>query len=213
LSQQLKIKELSLRCYILVLVFISSLATSVQAATTAVLQDPELAQLLSFYQSIDRLETSFHQVKRMKQMKMQLKSEGRLKIHRPDEVQWEITKPSHVLAAFDQKTVRLETGEGEQKTVQVLNRNDLSERKEAQALKSLTTWMQMDPVALSQEYEIQKLQPEYYQFTPKQKESSPFEKIELKISQKKFIRELSLFEKSGDTIQITFETPQFQIKK
>lgn len=173
----------------------------------------QLTQLLGFYKSIDSLQVGFHQEKKLKDMKSPLKSEGTLKVQRPDQVQWEIVKPSRVLVTLSPSLISLESGEGDSKTVQSFKRGDLAQGKESRALEGLVSWLQVDAIALSKEYRVMKTGEREYQFEPRAIETSPFEKLQMKLSLKKHIEKLLLFEKSGDLLEISFGSPKVTFKK
>jgi outer membrane lipoprotein-sorting protein len=204
-----------LRYHIFFITFVLSslLIITAKAASSLMETDPELQNLLSFYKKTERLETNFHQTKKMKGLKMLLNSDGKLVIQKPDQVIWEVQKPARMRAELTQQSIRLETGEGAEKTVQVLDQKSLGERKEAQSLKALKAWLEMDADLLKKDYQVTKLGPSQFLFEPFDKNSSPFEKLEMKISQGKYVQELIISEKSGDQMQISFTAPKVILKK
>src|SRR5688572_2724681 len=70
----------------------------------------ELARELAFYKTVARLEASFTQTKRLKDLEMNLKSRGTLKFFPPDRVEWLIFSPSRVKVVFDREEMRVESG-------------------------------------------------------------------------------------------------------
>src|SRR4051812_614438 len=90
-------------------VFLTSLSQFVKAAPVG---PEELAQLLKFYAPIRSLSVPFQQMKHLSEMGIDLRSEGRLTVHRPDEIIWEILKPSHLTVVIDKTAVRLSEGDG-----------------------------------------------------------------------------------------------------
>jgi hypothetical protein len=193
--------------YIWILFFIAS-----GVCKNAVIDEKELSQVLGMYKAIAKMEVPFHQVKKLKEINLPLSSDGILKVQQPDVI-WEIKKPSHLVVFLTPQQIRIESGDGTEKSTQVIHRGDLGQGKESQSLQSLVSWLQMDAHQLSQEYAISRLANQEYLFEPRAKAVSPFEKLQMTLSSKKYVQHLTLFEKSGDSIEISFGEPKIEPKK
>src|SRR5262249_12941820 len=84
-------------------------AQPVNAART--LDSAQLGEALKFYQSMAEINVSFEETKHLKDMGLDLKSNGRLRVVRPDQVEWEILNPSHLLLKINKKTIEMISGE------------------------------------------------------------------------------------------------------
>jgi outer membrane lipoprotein-sorting protein len=171
-----------------------------------------LEEVSDFYKSIDQLEVGFHQEIKLKDMKSPIKLVGILKVSQPNQIRWEILKPSHLLVNLNEKEIIVENGEGESKTVQVFKRGDMTLNKENKALESMVGWIKMDLNALKKDYGVTQFAVNEFLFVPYSKESSFFQKLKMKVTKNKNIEKITLFEKSGDLIEITFGKPKIKIK-
>jgi hypothetical protein len=118
-----------------------------------------------------------------------------------------------VVAELDSQFMRIESGEGAQKTVQKMARSEMSSRKETQSLKSLIVWLQMEPKAILSDYHVEKLGRGHFRFEPINLQESPFKKLELHSSDGQFVDQLTIFEKSNDLISIDFKSPKVKLSK
>jgi outer membrane lipoprotein-sorting protein len=164
----------------------------------------ELAQLLKFYAPIQALTVSFQQTKHLHEMGLELRSSGRLEIHRPDQIVWEILKPSHLWVSIDKEKFRLKEGDGAE---QVFELNQLSQENAARGVGLLKPWLLLDVKALSEQYAVEKVRPGFYVFTPKS-DVKFFKAMDVTIGKAGHMEKMLLHEPSGDTLEIAFGTPK-----
>lgn len=182
-------------------------ATSFAADLTQAIDERELAKRLQFYQSIATLDVEFKQVKTLPDLKVKLESEGKLKLMRPDQVIWEITKPSRVLIQFKDRQVRVESGIGAEQSVQTWKLDDMPKGKDSKSINALMPWLQLDANALSKLYKVSSLGPNKLRFDPKEPDKSAFKRIEITLSSNGRLDLLHIEESSGDEMDIHFKTP------
>lgn len=186
------------------------LAISLVASAKNAVDKTQLEKALKFYQNISSLKVTFKQVKTLQGLNLKLYSDGNLSVKRPDYVAWEITKPSPLKLTLDKKAVEIVSGSGEDKNVQTFSLTEGTGERAAQALAHLAAWLKLDAQALSDQYEIFELEKKIFEFVPKEKESSPFKAITMKLGPAGHLSHLTLAEISGDTIEIDFARPTIE---
>src|SRR6185312_8598115 len=137
----------------LLLASIVSVAIHV-AIAGELISEKELTEKLKLYASISTLDVSFRQTKTLKDMNLQLKSEGRLQLRRPDRVVWEITQPSPVRVSLDHSQIEIQTGTGPDTQVQTIKTGEAPSEQAAQSLTALIAWLSLDSHALASQYLI-----------------------------------------------------------
>ena len=189
-----------------VLLLISAVSFTAKADSPLNLE--QLRTLFKPYESVSELQVSFQQRKTISGLKKPLLSEGELRLQKPDFVQWTVLKPSFLRIEMQKKQMRLETGsDPKNKRTQVLSESETG------SLTSLVAWMRMDAGLLAEQYQVTSLGSRRYAFVPKNPASFPMEKMEIEMGAQDFLKTLTLFEKSGDRIEITFATPQVKRTK
>jgi outer membrane lipoprotein-sorting protein len=181
------------------------LGVTLCAADTPV-TEAQLGEKLRFYAGIATLESDFHQVKDLKELGMQMKSEGRLTLKRPDSVIWEIRKPAHVKVELDLKKIRITSGDGASATVQTFTADQMPKDKDASSLRDLVAWLKLDAHALADQYVITKTTEDHFNFAPKK--TGPFRTMEMDLSKAGHLKTLTLNETSGDRMILSFERPR-----
>lgn len=195
---------------ILTLLSIAYSQLAISAPTATEVAEADLAKRLQFYQSISKLSVDFKQIKTLKELGVKLESEGKLELIRPSQVIWEIKKPSRVLIRFDQKQIRIESGEGKDVSIQVVKMEDIPKGRESKSIGGLMAWLQLDAHALSEQYIVTSSQAKKLMFSPKQKDNSVFKSIELTLSSTGHLEILHIWEGSGDEIEIQFSAPRIE---
>ncbi len=168
--------------------------------------ETQLGEKLRFYAGIATLEADFHQVKDLKELGMQMKSEGRLTLRRPDTVIWEIRKPAHVKVELDLKGIRITSGDGRAATVQAFSADQMPKDQDASSLHDLVAWLKLDAHALAEQYTITKTTENHFDFAPKK--AGPFRSMEMDLSKAGQLEKLTLNETSGDRMILSFERPR-----
>jgi hypothetical protein len=179
---------------------------SARSAVAVPVTEQELAAKLRFYAKIGTLETDFHQVKVLKELGMEMKSEGRLTLKRPDSVVWEVTKPAPVKVELGRAGVRITNGEGASARVENFPTAEMPKEGSASSLHDLVAWLRLDAHALSTQYAIAKTAPDHFIFTPKK--PGPFRTMEMDLSQDGHLKKLVLNEATGDQMRLTFAKPR-----
>jgi outer membrane lipoprotein-sorting protein len=174
------------------------------AAETPVTEN-ELATKLRYYSSIRALEADFRQVKNLREMGMQMKSEGRLTLRRPDSVIWEVTKPARVKVELTSAGIRITSGEGTTATVQSFSAAQMPKDGDALGLHDLVAWLRLDAHALSEQYTITRTTTDHFIFAPKK--IGPFKTMEMDLSGAGQLTKLVLNESSGDQMTLQFGKP------
>jgi hypothetical protein len=159
------------------------------------------------------LSVDFKQLKILKDLRVEIPSEGRLKLKGREQVIWEVTKPSLVRLTFDHKTIKIESGEGADYSVQTLKASDIPKGKESKNIAALEAWLQMDARALSKKYLVTSTGPSTLRFTSKELEKSSFRSVEMNLTSSGHLERLHIAEGSGDEIDIRFGTPTVAYKR
>ena len=171
-----------------------------------------LKEKLKLYASISTLEVDFKQTKTLKDMNLQLKSEGHLKLQRPDHLVWEITRPSPVSVSLDRNEILIRTGKGQDAQTQSFKTTDAQSDQASQSLTGLITWLNLDSKALAEQYDIYATSQQTFRFKPKQKNSTPFESLEMEMGSGGQLKHLTIHELSGDLLDIEFGKPRLTSK-
>lgn len=177
-----------------------------QAATP--ISEQTLAEKLKAYASISSLEVDFKQTKTLRDMGLQLKSEGHLKIKRPDHLIWEITKPSPISVSLNQKEILIRSGKGADAQTQTFQVSDAPSGQAVKSLTGLITWLNLDSKAIAEQYLVYAIGQQSFRFEPKQKNSTPFENLEMTLDSDGHLKHLTLHELSGDSLDIEFGKPK-----
>jgi outer membrane lipoprotein-sorting protein len=188
---------------------IVSLCASAGPSESSV-SEGELTEKLRFYATLGSLEADFHQVKDLRELGMQMKSEGRLTLRRPDSVIWEVTKPARVRVELGSAGVRITSGDGQAASVQTFSADQMPKDRDASSLHDLVAWLKLDAHVLAAQYTITKTTGDHFVFTPKK--SGPFKTMEMDLSRAGHLEKLILNETSGDRMTLTFGRPRM-IKK
>lgn len=189
--------------------FVLTLCSAAAAETTSV-TEAQLAEHLRLYSTIKTLEADFHQVKDLRELGMQMKSEGRLTLRRPDAVTWEVRKPARVKVELDPNGMRITSGEGKTATVQTFSTAQMgasmSGDKDASSLRDLVAWLKLDAHALAEQYAIATTGGNRFFFTPKK--PGPIASMEMELAKAGHLSKLVLNESSGDRMTLEFSRPK-----
>ncbi len=189
----------------LLLIMLLTPCTALAAAEFKV-SEAELGEKLRFYTTFQSLEADFHQVKDLKEMGLQMKSEGRLTLKRPDTVVWEVTKPAHVKVELGAAGIRITTGEGVSATIQNYPADQMPKEGDGASLHDLVAWLKLDAHALANQYAITRTNADHFIFAPKK--NGPFKTMEMDLSGAGHLEKLILHEASGDQMTLRFGKPR-----
>ncbi|HEX4924914.1 MAG TPA: outer membrane lipoprotein carrier protein LolA [Bdellovibrionales bacterium] len=191
-----------------ILILLTGAALGARGAEDVRLSAEALAEKLKQYETIDSLEATFKQSKRFKDLTIELKSDGRIKLERKKRiVVWEVLRPSPLKATLLQDELRLESGEGASRVEQTIKTANVG-KKAASGLTMLVAWLELDAVRLSKDYDVARAADGRFLFTPKAKQENPFERLEMWLDSKGFMSKLKVLETSGDQFQIEFSAPK-----
>jgi outer membrane lipoprotein-sorting protein len=190
--------------------FLVAAAVCGQAATPV--SEQELAENLKLYASISHLEVGFKQTKTLKDMGIQLKSEGKLTLTRPDQVVWEIKSPGSVRISFNKSEIRIQSGKGADATTQVLKVGEASSDQAEKSMAGMMAWLNLDSKSLYDQYNIFAEGKHTFRFEPKQKSASPFSDLQMILGSDGQLNHLTIHELSGDVIDTEFDRPKI-VKK
>lgn len=172
-----------------------------------------LRQRLKFYSQVNELETTFSQTKFLSDMGVELKSEGRFQLRRPQQVVWEIVKPGRVRIEMTRDEIVVTSGEGASQSKRVLKVSAIPDEKDIKSLKNLVSWLELDAQALSEEYSVFAVGKQAFRFVPKNAKLSAFKELEMTLANGGHLSRLVIHEPSGDRMDITFGTPRKKHRK
>ncbi len=179
-------------------------------AAAAPLSSTALAERLHLYQSICRLDTTFSQVKRFKQMAMKLESRGSLHVERPSGFEWKVTEPSPLSVSLRGGILKITSGVGKSAETQVFKLETFGEANASRELRSLTSlmaWLSMDAAKLAAVYRVEATGDDFT-FIPKDASASPFVQLNLRLAKSGALERLEIEERSGDSVSLTFAPPK-----
>lgn len=191
----------------ILIVFSALMSHAVMAASRAV-DAAELNDALKLYRSMTELNVEFEQNKHLKDIAMDLKSSGRLKVLPPDLVVWEILKPSPLSVKIDHDRVQIESGSGASKTTQTLALSEMGKDRATQGLGVLMPWLLLDSKRLAEDYRISETEKKSFSFEPRSSKPKFFTRIEARLGRSGALQSLLLTELSGDTLEIKFNEPK-----
>lgn len=187
------------------------LISSLLNASHRIIPELELSERLKFYQKIKTLHTDFHQVKSIKSIGMELKSEGEMRLELPGKVVWTIKKPSFSKVELEGNTIKMTSGQGAEQKTQTMVLGKETDPNVSKAILSMMAWMRMDVPEIEKSYVISELGKNEFRCEPKNPAVSVFAALNFKLHPKGHVEELKIEEKSGDLIQIEFDKPQIKL--
>lgn len=176
--------------------------------TAARITEAQIVEKLKLYAALTTLDVDFKQTKTLKDMNLQLKSEGHLTLRRPDRLIWKITRPQPLEILMSPNALTIRSGVGQDAQTQTLNTEALGSDQASRSMVGLLAWLNLDGHALAQDYEIYAVGQRLFRFLPKDKAMSPFASLEMKLSSDGQLERLALAEKSGDRLDIQFAKPK-----
>jgi outer membrane lipoprotein-sorting protein len=177
-------------------------------ASSKPLAEKELREKLKLYQSIQKLEVAFKQTKTIKDLEVQLKSEGHLTLIRPNRVIWEIKSPAPVLVSLDEREIQIRSGRGPDSSTMTMKISDAPSDESSKSISGLVAWLNLDATKLHSQYQIYSSGGSAYRFVPKEKAGSPFEELEMTLGSGGHLKKLRIHEVSGDLLNIEFTQPK-----
>lgn len=174
-------------------VFLQSLAQGVDLSPT------ELKEHLKLYSSMGSFRSHFIQVKKLKEVELELKSSGTLTVRRPREVIWEVKKPAALTLKMDGKNLTLRTANSETTALTA----------GFKGLDKLVAWLKLDAAEIAREYHVSREPSGELNCRPRKAESNdPFVSMKLRLRTDGSLSQLLLDERSGDQLDISFTKPE-----
>lgn len=209
-SSSLLVWWVPMKPYLLVFLLVF-FQTSLQSASQRTVSETELSEKLKLYQKIKTLKTNFHQTKHVKDLDLDLQSEGSLVLIRPERVVWKIKKPSPTELILENRKIEMTSGEGSNKKTQNFSLDGAMDPAITKSLLSMIAWLKLDLAAIRDAYTIYGLEKDTYQCVPKDEKGSVFKSLTLSLHSKGHMQKLLIEEKSGDHIEIAFDEPKITL--
>jgi outer membrane lipoprotein-sorting protein len=153
-----------------------------------------------------RLEGQFKQTKNLKELDLEIKTEGDFKVLRPTETAsvfyWNILKPKPSHICIDEVGILIDSADGNPEKKKNLKFSEVGKETGDQIV-SLLKIITMDPNKIDEEFAVQKGANNYV-LTPKKKEAAFFESATLSVNAKGLVQQVTILEKSQDQIRIEF---------
>jgi hypothetical protein len=176
------------------------------------LGEKDLASVLHYYQNLKTLQVSFMQIKTMRSLDMTLTSSGILKVQKnPQKIIWDILKPAPVRVILTQTQIEIINDPGlKTEQVQILKMDAIpisGANADSKNFASLAAWLDLDAKTLARDYQVKKISNVLYEFTPKDKGKTPFEKLDMTLHPGGPLEKLVIHELSQDEMEIRFGKP------
>ena len=155
------------------------------------------------YQKLKSLEVSFEQTKILKDMQIELKSSGVLKLEPPNKVEWKITKPQPLTVRLDKDRIAI-TSDGKTETFKT---GEGPTAKDRRNFEDLLNWLSLDAHAIAKNYSVTKLGERNFRFQAKRPDAT-IRDMTMTLNKNGHVDLLKFDEASGDQISIRFATPK-----
>lgn len=177
-------------------------------AVFALIENAFSLEIWQKYSKLSELSAHFSQIKELKSIGVELKSQGNLRFKRPNFFEWEVTNPKKFVFSFkDDQIILKENG----KVVKSTDSAKLDQKMLA-AISHLKAWLMIDQKFIEANYEIRNIKPNIYEFTPKS-ESKMFKLIQIETGKDYPIKKISLTEISDDVVVIEFSQTKMIYEK
>ena len=172
---------------------------SLNVARGVELSPVELKDRLKVYSALGSFRSQFTQLKKLKEIGVELKSSGTLTVRRPHQVIWEVKKPSPLTLKMDGKTLTISKGGNETTTL----------TGGIKGIDRLVAWLRLDAAEISQAYSVSRTPSGDLECRPRKAEShDPLVSIKLHLREDGTLSQLTLDERSGDQLEISFNKPE-----
>lgn len=151
------------------------------------------------YKNLIEIKTEFKQTKRIKEVPILIKTQGKMKFKKPDLLEWHVTRPSQIKIIFTKSEVTfIENGK-----TNTLDLNKIGRASKLfKPIEHLKAWLKLDYSFLVKNYKIENKKLRSFKFLPKKE--GPFAALLLTLNKKGLIKNLKVNEKGGDTLFIEF---------
>lgn len=179
------------------------------AASSGRAEPAAMDKVFKYYQDLKTFDANFKQTKLLSQEKLELKSEGTLRVSLGHGLLYEIKSPGRLTVFLDQDKLEIHAGEGAAATVSryALSGGEYSE-KIAENLHELTALLAMNRQELAKTYEVteDKATPGTLALTPKV--ARQFSRVVMVVEPAAWIKRIEIEERSGDRMVLDFEAPR-----
>lgn len=156
---------------------------------------------------MENFEVPFKQVKMLKDLQLKLESEGFLKVHLPNKVEWKVTKPQPLELTLEENRITIRS-DGK------VDKFDASEGsvKDQKGFRDLLDWLRLDADGLLKNYKVTQLGPNRYKF----ESLNPgigMKALTMSLGKSGHVSSLSFEELGGDEILISFGHPKVKYRK
>lgn len=169
----------------------------------------QLQKALSKYQAIERLDVDFKQVKTLKDIALDLKSEGHLTLKMPKEVEWKVLKPQPMTVTLADQKITIKSPSNTQTFSQEQNPS----AKDRKSFQTMLTWLKLDAQAIAEKYAVSETGPREYKFISKDPKEPVVKAMTMKMDKTGHVASLLFEEVSGDSMRLNFSQPKVVYKK
>ena len=169
----------------------------------------QLEQALTKYQAIERLDVDFKQTKTLKDIQLDLKSEGHLTLELPGRVVWKVLKPQPMTVNLEQEKITIESPTSKQTFSQAENPS----AKDRQTFATMLTWLKLDAHAIAEKYTVLETGKNRFRFLSKDPNEPVIKSLEMQMDGAGHVAHLLFEEVSGDSIKLQFAKPKVIYKK
>ena len=167
----------------------------------------DFSSQLKFYQGLSELNVDFSQHKYIKELDVDIKSNGKLQVKWSDHVIWKIESPSPFEFVFNSSEIKITSKSyAGKERVDTYKIGETISKKDAKGLMQLLLWLRLDADGLVKHYSICR-QDDLLRFFPIESEDIVFKQLDMSLCKTGYIKSLKLYEKSGDLINIEFSKP------
>ncbi|MGZ3723189.1 MAG: LolA family protein, partial [Bdellovibrionales bacterium] len=142
--------------------------------------------------------------KTLKDIQLDLKSEGHLTLQRPDQVEWKILKPQPMTVNLAQQKITIKSAS----STQTFSQADNPSTKDRQSFATMLTWLKLDATAIADKYKVTETGTRQFRFVSKDPNEPVIKSLEMQMDDSGHVSNLLFEEVSGDSIRLAFAKPK-----
>lgn len=162
-----------------------------------------LEKYLLPYAKVNKLSAQFKQKKRIKDLDIELLSEGKMIFEKPQKIQWIITKPSPIEVQIDAEKISISSSKAGQRQTQILQLSQISENQNTMGFSLFVPWIQRDAAKILSVYKVAQINDHHLVFTSKK--PSLFRSIDMRTGKNGLIEKMTFLENTEDSLEISFQ--------
>ncbi len=185
-------------------------STPLASASEKTMNADQLEKELGHYKEIAGLEAHFQQVKEFKALKISLKSEGKFRMSRENGqavVEWQILKPAFLKLKISEKSLEIFEQPGQAGKPLLENQT-----MQAKVLKPLYAWLSMNGRFIAEQYDVFPEGKGKFRLQPKEKDA-PINSVVIALGTNQLVEKVTIMERSGDDIKISFTETKTESRK